>query len=106
MVAGVPAPTELGKENHQLGNLDFHVDRNRLHYGASGPGNDFTLQREHAIGCCNLLHHGRYDREQYRFRSGATDLFLYSEDTTYRVPTFGVFGRGWLFSLRPLPSGV
>src|ERR1700730_7489545 len=77
MVAGISAPTELGKENHQLGNLDFHVDRNRLHYGASGPGNDFTLQREHAIGCCNLLHHGRHDREQYRFRSRATDLFLY-----------------------------
>src|SRR3984893_15119114 len=79
MVAGISAPTELGKENHQLGNLDFHVDRNRLQYGASGPGNDFTLQREHAIGCCNLLHHGRYDREQYRFRSRAADLFLYKK---------------------------
>lgn len=31
------------------GNLDFHVDRNRLHYGASGPGHDFALQREHPI---------------------------------------------------------
>ena len=42
-------PAELGKQNHQLGNLYFHVDRNRLHCGASGPGHDFALQREHPI---------------------------------------------------------
>ena len=26
-----------------------YVDRNRLHYGASGPGHDVALQREHHI---------------------------------------------------------
>ena len=48
-LCGIPAPAELGKENYQLGNRDFHADRNRLHCGASSPGNDFALQREHSI---------------------------------------------------------
>ena len=58
MAAGVPAGAELGKRNHQLGNLDFHAYGDRLHCGAGSPWDDFALQREHPIGCFNLRHHG------------------------------------------------